>query len=107
MNTGIWENMKESSDYSFARYPHISYGHDESYARGRDGRYMSRGMYYDDRWHGSSYGERPYVDHEDRSMHDVRDEAIHRLEQLMAGAKNEHERNEIMQMIKAVETQKR
>ena len=95
MNTGVWEEMKRSGDYSFGRYPHVSYGRDSR------GRYTSRGdVYYDDRWHGRSYGEPEHND-------DMHHEAIERLEDLMRNAKTEHERNEVMQMIKAVENQKR
>lgn len=95
MNNGIWENMKRTGDYSFGRYPNVSYGRDSR------GRYTSRGdVYYDDRWHGRSYGE---PEHHDDMYHD----AIERLEDLMRNAKTEHERNEVMQMIKAVESQKR
>lgn len=129
MNTGIWENMKESGDYSFARYPHISYGgNDQSYMRGRgaDGRYMSRG--YEPHWDGGypqesygrgySYGDQSYRggmsygnpgnnQGNTTSMHSVKDQAIQRLEQLMDSAKSEYEREEIRKMIQAVENQKR
>lgn len=97
MNTGIWENMKEAGDYSFARRPHMSYGRDV------------RGPYWDGGYpqsygHRYSYGE-PY--HEATSMHSVKDQAIQRLEQLMDSAKSEYEREEVRKMIQAVENQKR
>lgn len=112
MNTGIWENMKRTGDYSFARYPRISYGHEDSYARGRDmdtGRYISRGeRYFDERHRGydhASYGEPHYGD--GRSMHSVKDQAIQRLESLMDMAESEYEREEIREMIKKIEAKER
>ena len=103
MNTGVWENMKRTGDYSFGRMPHVSYGHDmDSYARGRDantGRYMSRGeRYYDDRHHGHDYGY---------STHSVKDQAIQKLESLMDTAESEYEREEIHKMIKKIESVER
>ena len=99
MNTGIWENMKEAGDYSFARRPHMSYGRDRDYDPYWDG------------GHPHSYGRRySYGDpqhHEATSMHSVKDQAIQRLEQLMDSAKSEYEREEVLKMIKAVENQKR
>lgn len=115
MNTGIWENMKRTGDYSFARYPRISYDHD-AFGRGRDadtGRYVSRGeRYYDERHHGydhgydhDSYGRPHYAD--GRSMHSVKDQAIQRLEALMDMAESEYEREEIREMIKKIEAKER
>lgn len=114
MNTGIWENMKRDSDYSFARYPHISYG-SESYARGRDadsGRYTSRGGHWDGGYAGDSYGRHHSYGDEMRhdggySTHSVKDQAIQRLEQLMDTAKSDYERQEIHRMIETIENQKR
>lgn len=124
MNTGIWEGIKEDGGYSGARYPRISYGYGDSHARGRDsdaGRYVSRGhddMYYDEYDHSmrgnrDSYARdgrrmtsrRGYDD--GRSMHSVKDQAIQRLEALMDTAESEHERQEIMKMIKTIEAQER
>lgn len=125
MNTGVWEEMKRTGDYSFARYPRISYGHDgthwdsdRSYARGRDvatGRYMSRAdaHYYDERTHGGnwdgrdrSYGRNDML-HDGRHMstHSVKDQAIQRLEALMDTAESEYERQKVLNMIKMIEHQ--
>lgn len=104
MNTGIWENMKRDSDYSFARYPHISYGH--------DGQRMSRESHWDGGFHGDSYGRHHSYGDEMRhdggySTHSVKDQAIQRLEQLMDTAKSDYERQEIHRMIETIENQKR
>lgn len=120
MNTGIWEGIKEDSDYGYSgmRYPRISYG--DSYARGRDGhtgRYVSRGhheMYDDGPMHGGNmsvrrgraYGGHDMYD-DGRSMHSVKDQAIQRLEALMDTAESDYERQEIMNMIKTIEKQER
>lgn len=104
MNTGIWENMKRDSDYSFARYPRISYGH--------DGQHMSRENHWDGGFHGDSYGRHYSYGDEMRhdggySTHSVKDQAIQRLEQLMDTAKSDYERQEIHRMIETIENQKR
>ena len=104
MNNGIWENMKRDSDYSFARYPHISYGH--------DGRHMSRDSHWDGGYAGESYGRHYSYGDEMRhdggySTHSVKDQAIQRLEQLMDTAKSDYERQEIHRMIETIESQKR
>lgn len=100
MNNGIWENMKRTGDYSFGRYPNVSYGRDSR------GRYTSHGdMYNDDRQHGyASYGDR-YMD--GRSMHSIKDQAIQKLEALMDTAQSDYEREEIHKMIKTIEKQER
>lgn len=119
MNTGIWENINkdgEFSERSYAPYnmrmPHISYGDDYSYMRGRDagtGRYMSRNDMYHDGWDQTSHRRMSYGDRRDdgMSMHSVKDQAIQRLENLMDSAKSDYEREEIHKMIKAIENQPR
>lgn len=107
MDTGVWENMKRTGDYSFARYPRISYGN-ESYTRARS---MGHGdMYYDDRrlsgYDHASYGDGGHY-HDGRSMHSVKDQAIQRLEALMDLAKSDYEREEIHKMIKKIEETER
>lgn len=116
MNNGIWEGMKGGimDENSGARYPRISYGYDESYARGRDaatGRYMSRGrdaMWYDDRSYGDrSYGHQSYAPGMNRSMgyndntsgHSIEDRMIWALEQQMDAAKSDYERQQIKEEI--------
>lgn len=111
MNDGIREGMRSRAmdENSGARYPRISYGYDESYARGRDaatGRYMSRGrdeMWYDDR----SYGHQSYAPGMNRSMgyndntsgHSIEDRMIWALEQQMDAAKSDYERQQIKEEI--------
>lgn len=93
MNNGVWENMKRTGDYSFARYPRISYGD----------------QYYDERHRGydhASYGGTHHY-HDGRSMHSVKDQAIQRLEALMDSAQSEYEREEIHKMIKKIEETER
>lgn len=107
MNNGVWENMKRTGDYSFARYPRISYGN-ESYTRARS---MGRGdPYYDDRrlsgYDHASYGDGGHY-HDGRSMHSVKDQAIQRLEALMDSSQSEYEREEIHKMIKKIEETER
>lgn len=116
MNDGIWEGMRSRAmdENSGARYPRISYGYDESYARGRDaatGRYMSRGrdeMWYDDRSYGDrSYGHQSYAPGMNRSMghsdntsgHSIEDRMIWALEQQMDAAKSDYERQQIKEEI--------
>lgn len=116
MNDGIWEGMKGGimDENSGIRYPRISYGYDESYARGRDaatGRYMSRGrdaMWYDDRSYGDrSYGHQSYAPGMNRSMgyndntsgHSIEDRMIWALEQQMDTAKSDYERQQIKEEI--------
>lgn len=116
MNDGIWEGMKGGimDENSGVRYPRISYGYDESYARGRDaatGRYMSRGrdaMWYDDRGYGDrSYGHQSYAQNMNRSMgyndntsgHSIEDRMIWALEQQMDTAKSDYERQQIKEEI--------
>lgn len=129
MNNGIWEDMNQNNEYSFARYPHISYGV-ESFARGRDagtGRFTSRDGSWDADIHGSygrnySYGDeqsyRGGSSYGDRNMsrgphdggystHSVKDQAIQRLEQLMDTAQSDYERQEIHKMIENIEKQPR
>lgn len=129
MNTGIWENINKDGEFSersyggsYARYPHISYGNDYSYMRGRDadtGRYMSRNdMYHDGRMWDDGYSRRN-MSRDNRggqsdnrggnnsSMHSVKDQAIQRLENLMDAAKSDYEREEIMNMIRTIENQPR
>ena len=113
MNTGVWEGIKGSypQEWSGARYPHISYGpndgHMGSYARGRDantGRYVSRGidsMWYDERYHGMNDRMDGY------STHSVTEQAIEKLEMLMATAKDDGERRRIMEMIDTIKHQMR
>lgn len=117
MNSGIWEDMNRDNEYSFARYPRISYG-SESYARGRDagsGRYTSRGGRGDggySGYSGESYGRHFSYGEDSRhdggySTHSVKDQAIQRLEQLMDSAKTDYEREEIHKMIENIEKQPR
>ena len=102
---------------SGVRYPRISYGYDESYARGRDaatGRYMSRGrdeMWYDDRSYGDrSYGHQSYAPGMNRSMgyndntsgHSIEDRMIWALEQQMDTAKSDYERQQIKEEIDSI-----
>lgn len=114
MNTGIWENINKDGEFysgaSYARYPHISYGDEYSYMRGRDagtGRYMSRGdMYHDERYMDRDWSQRR-MPHDGMSTHSVKDQAIQRLENLMDSAKSDYEREEIHKMIKTIENQPR
>lgn len=95
MNTGVWEQMKRTGDYSYGRVPRISYGH--------DGRHYPDERYWDDRdyySHRRSYGD-DYGHH--TSTHSVKDQAIQRLESLMDHAESDYERQQIMDMIKTIE----
>lgn len=84
MNTGVWEQMKRTGDYSYGRVPRISYGYDNR-------------RYHDDRyWDDRDYGYRT-------STHSVKDQAIQRLESLMDHAESDYERQQIMDMIKTIE----
>lgn len=101
--------------------PHMSYGRGESYARGRDsrtGRYVSRGVDYDDDPMYDHESTRRGVSYERRggrdrgysgnyTGHDAKDQAIMKLEEAMDNAATETERQEIMKMIKILENQKR
>lgn len=125
MNDGIWEGMKGGimDENSGARYPRISYGYGDSFARGRDaatGRYVSRGgedMWYDNRsFNNGSYGNQNYGGHSgyqsyggnmNRSMgyndntsgHSIEDRMIWALEQQMDTAKSDYERQQIKEEI--------
>lgn len=105
MNTGVWDEMQRTGDYSYGRNVHLSYG--------RDGRHYGRSYghndrYYDDARHspyGYSYGD----EHHDHmaSTHSVKDQAIQRLEALMDQAGSDYERQQVMEMIKKIEAEKR
>lgn len=88
MNNGIWEDMQRTGDYSYGRTMRMSYGRDGHHDR-----------YYDDRHHGyNGYGT---------STHSVKDQAIQRLESLMDQAESDYERQQIMDMIKKIETDRK
>lgn len=115
MNTGIWEGIKEDGGYARGRDSmtgrFVSTGHNDMY----DGGYAYSDMDSMGSYRGGSYERggnrvgsyrgRSYDD--GRSMHSVKDQAIQRLEALMDSAESEHERQEIMKMIKTIEAQER
>ena len=82
MNTGVWDQMQRTGDYSYGRVPRISYSREEvRYPESR---------YWDDRGYRTS-------------THGVKDQAIQRLEALMDSARTEQERQQIMDMIRTIE----
>ena len=101
MNTGVWDEMQRTGGYSYGRNVRLSYGRD-GHSYGRNDRY------YDEMRHapyGYSYGE----EHHDHmtSTHSVKDQAIQRLESLMDQASSDYERQQVMEMIKKIEAEKR
>lgn len=99
MNNGIWEDMQRNGDYSYGRNVRLSYGRDGY--RGRS--YGHEDHYYDlgrDPYR-HSYGDGHGYN---ASTHSVKDQAIQRLESLMDQAESDYERQQIMDMIKKIET---
>lgn len=93
MNTGVWEDMQRTGDYSYGRNVHLSYG--------RDGQHYGRSYGHEDRYY--DYGREPYSHGYNASTHSIKDQAIQRLESLMDKAESDYERQQIMEMIKKIE----
>lgn len=105
MNNGIWDEMQRTGDYSYGRNVHLSYGRD---GRGYGRSYGRHDRYYDEMEHAPysySYGDGRHGNM--ASAHSVKDQAIQRLESLMDHAESDYERQEIMEMIKKIEADRK